>query len=338
MMWRESAVLAIDIETTGLDPEADRVVELAGCVFQGSDLVSRRGTLINPGVDIPAEASAVHGIGNADVAGAPKLAQVAPRFLVHVRQADAIVAFNSRFDLPFLDASCPGFAEARSGKPVLDPFPVAKAIAKRNGWPLGGGRMKLTALCERFGIPMRGDAHRATTDAIAAVELLHVVGPMWGLSDGLEAASGEVAALVEQDQRDFEAYLERKRTAELRRAWESSGAADAAFRAWCAMREDKGPSVGPGHVQGSDTSKAAADSLSDGTAKALREIVYRHLLERDARGATDDEMEAALGMRHQTLSARRRELVIKGLAIDSGDKRKTRSGRSATVWFAVPRE
>lgn len=53
-------------------------------------------------------------------------------------------------------------------------------------------------------------------------------------------------------------------------------------------------------------------------------------------GATDDELEAYLQIRHQTLSARRRELVQKGYIEASGKRRKTRSGRSATVWRATP--
>jgi hypothetical protein len=53
---------------------------------------------------------------------------------------------------------------------------------------------------------------------------------------------------------------------------------------------------------------------------------------RGARGATDDEIEVVLGMRHQTASARRRGLVLKLYVSDSGAKRPTRSGSSAIVW------
>lgn len=51
-------------------------------------------------------------------------------------------------------------------------------------------------------------------------------------------------------------------------------------------------------------------------------------------GATDAEVEAALGMRHQTASARRRDLVKADLVTDSGQRRATDSGRQATVWVA----
>ena len=49
-------------------------------------------------------------------------------------------------------------------------------------------------------------------------------------------------------------------------------------------------------------------------------------------GFTDDELEVRLELLHQTASARRRALVQKGLLVDSGETRPTRSGRQATVW------
>lgn len=49
-------------------------------------------------------------------------------------------------------------------------------------------------------------------------------------------------------------------------------------------------------------------------------------------GATDDEIEQATGLVHQTASARRRELALGGKIVDSGQRRPTRSGRKAIVW------
>jgi len=70
-------------------------------------------------------------------------------------------------------------------------------------------------------------------------------------------------------------------------------------------------------------------------ASTVREIVLEFIRRRNGRGATDDEIEKALGLRHQTVSARRRELVLDGKVSASGEERKTRSGRLATVWCAV---
>ena len=80
-----------------------------------------------------------------------------------------------------------------------------------------------------------------------------------------------------------------------------------------------------------DTSRRAAVSMIE-AASNLRRQVYRFVRDRRSFGATDDEIERALGLRHQTASARRRELVLAGVIWDSGVQRTTSSGRKATVW------
>ena len=87
-------------------------------------------------------------------------------------------------------------------------------------------------------------------------------------------------------------------------------------------------------VQGSATSQAAAESM-EGVASSMQERVRLFIAEAGEHGATDDEIEAALGLRHQTASARRRELVLKEIIKDSGRVRKTRSNRKATVWVSA---
>ena len=79
------------------------------------------------------------------------------------------------------------------------------------------------------------------------------------------------------------------------------------------------------------TSKEAAESMRE-RAPRLREIVFRYISEH--RGATCDEVEAALSLTHQTASARVNELMRADRIEDSGSKRKTRSGRNAIVWRA----
>lgn len=84
-------------------------------------------------------------------------------------------------------------------------------------------------------------------------------------------------------------------------------------------------------VRGSDTSEAAGDSALP-NAGTVRRRVYDAIL---GRPRTDEEIERLLGLRHQTASARRRELVLLGLVEDSLRRRQTSSGRFATVWKAV---
>lgn len=89
----------------------------------------------------------------------------------------------------------------------------------------------------------------------------------------------------------------------------------------------------PPFVRGSDTSEAAAEEIKP-SAGHLRGLVAAHISGRSD-GATCDEVEAALGMRHQTASARIRELALSGAISDSGKRRLTRSRRGAVVWVGA---
>ncbi len=94
----------IDLETTGVNPQTDRIVE--ACVLKllpagGKKQITRR---LNPGIPIPAEASAVHGIFDADVAGEPAFAAVAGSLMDLLDGCD-LCGFNiRRFDLRVLHA------------------------------------------------------------------------------------------------------------------------------------------------------------------------------------------------------------------------------------------
>lgn len=89
----------------------------------------------------------------------------------------------------------------------------------------------------------------------------------------------------------------------------------------------------PPHVRGSATSLAAAISVAD-TAGTLRSQVFAFVARRDQNGATCWEAERDMGLRHQTASARIRELAQSGALVDSGRKRRTETGRLAVVWIA----
>ncbi len=84
----------------------------------------------------------------------------------------------------------------------------------------------------------------------------------------------------------------------------------------------------------SETSKAAAGEAQS-MAQTLRERVYREVAAHGKTGATDDEVQVALSMNPSTQRPRRVELVMQCRVRDSGEKRKTRSGRLAVVWIAT---
>lgn len=86
--------------------------------------------------------------------------------------------------------------------------------------------------------------------------------------------------------------------------------------------------------QGNEYSVLANESVREIKVR-LRSMVVSFVSEQGEYGATSDEVEQALGMPHQTASARLTEAKALGMVEDSGRKRKTRSGRNAAVLVAV---
>jgi DNA polymerase III epsilon subunit-like protein len=98
---RDATSAVIDVETTGIDPSVDRVVEVACAVVRDGKETDAFSSLINPGRSIPAAASAVHHLTNRHVQNAPSLGDVRPK-LAAMCAGTIVVAHNARFDLGFL--------------------------------------------------------------------------------------------------------------------------------------------------------------------------------------------------------------------------------------------
>ena len=92
-----------DLETTGVDIDVDKIVELCLQRHDPDGVVTTKTQRIQPGGPIPAEASKVHGIFDADVADAPRFEDVAEELLEFLGDAD-LAGFNiQRFDAPLLE-------------------------------------------------------------------------------------------------------------------------------------------------------------------------------------------------------------------------------------------
>jgi hypothetical protein len=87
-------------------------------------------------------------------------------------------------------------------------------------------------------------------------------------------------------------------------------------------------------VKGSETSEAAAKSMKS-KAATDREKVFAFLVSMGDHGATDEELQESIPMNPSSERPRRVELVKQGHVGDSGKRRPTTSGRSATVWIAT---
>ena len=161
--------IVFDCETTGFRARAgDRIVALSLIeVLDRRETGARLDLMVNPGRNIPADASAVHGITDADVRDAPSFASVAPQILAFIGGCP-LVGYNLGFDLDFLSAEL-----ARAG---IDP---GTAIPDWSGCDLMAmaarrcGRTSLFKACAAFGVDLSSlTAHRAADDAFASARLL----------------------------------------------------------------------------------------------------------------------------------------------------------------------
>lgn len=161
-MLAANRFVVIDTETTGLDPEFHRVVEVAAVLVVGGKITAAWTSYINPLRDIPAVTSAVHGLVNEDVIDAPTLTEALPRLNAFIAEADVLVAHNAPFDLSML----PGLAT----KPWLDTLRLSQHLyPDLESHKNGALRYELGLKCpEAAGMP----AHRALSDAYVTARLL----------------------------------------------------------------------------------------------------------------------------------------------------------------------
>lgn len=157
---------AIDLETTGLSPSSDRIIEIGVVVLdEQCRELEQWSTLVNPGR--PVGATFVHGITDHDVAAAPFFTEVLP-VLVPLLRGRAIVAHNAPFDVGFLNA-----AFGRASFPLRIPAAATVDTLEQSRIYLPEGRHSLVAATARAGIPLPTH-HRALGDARAAAGLLRV--------------------------------------------------------------------------------------------------------------------------------------------------------------------
>ncbi|MGH3841670.1 MAG: exonuclease domain-containing protein [Pseudonocardiaceae bacterium] len=174
--WRDGPILAVDLETTNVDPHRDRIVTATAVTIRPRPgerpEVTTRTWLANPGVDIPADATAIHGItteqARREGQPAADVAAEVTAWLGEVWTATTpLCAFHTPFDLTMLNAELHryhGRSLPLSG-PVIDP-----AVIDRHLDPHRSGTRHLCDVCRHYQVPM-GKAHDAEQDALAAARL-----------------------------------------------------------------------------------------------------------------------------------------------------------------------
>lgn len=161
--------VVVDLETTGLDPESDRITEIAAVRLRGGDVLAEFATLVAPGVPVPAFITSLTGISDAMLAGAPPLGHVLPAFREFARDA-VLVAHNAPFDVGFLRAACASCGEPWPHLVVVDTLELARTLVSRGEV----ASYKLGTLARLFEAPAPAD-HRAIGDARATAHILRAL-------------------------------------------------------------------------------------------------------------------------------------------------------------------
>jgi DNA polymerase-3 subunit epsilon len=182
MGWHQELMVGFDLETTGTNPAESRIVTAAVVELKAGETLGHRTWLADPGVPIPADAVAVHGVTNerAVAEGRPAdevAGTVADVLTSYWLSGVPVVAYNAVFDLSLLSAELrrhglPSLSERLDGAepgPVIDPYTIDRRADRYRR-----GKRNLEAVCTEYGVVLES-AHDALADALAAVRLARAI-------------------------------------------------------------------------------------------------------------------------------------------------------------------
>ena len=222
--WAERLAV-FDLETTGIDVETSRIVTANISLLDATGTaVSRLDWLADPGIDIPEQATAVHGITteHARSAGRPA-GEVVGEIVAELRRAleagYAIVVYNAPYDITLLnrEALRHGVPPLEAPSPVIDPLVIDKQVDRYRK-----GKRTLEVSAAHYGVELL-DAHDAGADAIAAGRVAQAIAARFAAELDLSpTALHEAQAAWHDAQCDsFEDYMRRTKNPSFtsRRGW-----------------------------------------------------------------------------------------------------------------------
>lgn len=177
MAWHRELLVGFDLETTGTDPSSSRIVTAAVTEVKDGEPVRSREWLADPGIPIPAEATAVHGITTAHAArygrpAAEAADEIAEALAEYWAKGVPVVVYNAPFDLSLLAVELRRhglrtLAERVGGEigPVVDPLVIDRSLDRYRK-----GKRTLEAACAVYGVAL-AEAHQAGADALAAARV-----------------------------------------------------------------------------------------------------------------------------------------------------------------------
>jgi DNA polymerase III epsilon subunit family exonuclease len=157
------AFAVVDIETTGLDPVSNEIIEIGAIKISGGEVKDIFNKLIRPTAQISPEITNLTGITQDMVADSPPIKDVLPGFLNFIGDC-TLIAHNVDFDIPFLKVSIQKWLKASLDNPTICTLLLSRAILPNLG------NHKLHTVARYFKIEISG-RHRAIGDAEATLQV-----------------------------------------------------------------------------------------------------------------------------------------------------------------------
>lgn len=165
---RPPAYAVFDCETTGTEPGVDEIVAFAVVRLDADGKeTGRYAQLVRPSRPIPADATAVHGICDDDLSGAPRFAEITDQ-LLSLLDGAVFVAHNAPFDLPMVHEAF------RHAGIDFEPSQVACTLDAYRVLEPTATDHRLESLCARHDIALE-DAHDALSDVLATTALVRLM-------------------------------------------------------------------------------------------------------------------------------------------------------------------
>ena len=186
----QNRFIAFDVETTGLNASSDRIIELGAVLFENGIPMKSFSSLVNPGIVVPAAATAINHITNAMVKNAPDEEIVYPEFLEFLGDAVSgntiMCAHNAKFDFDFLQNTL-----TRLGYDAELKYVDTLALSRR--YIPGLANYKQCTVEAHFGFK-NSSSHRAETDAEMCGRILNKILGM--VQEEVEKEEKQLAATV----------------------------------------------------------------------------------------------------------------------------------------------
>lgn len=171
MDYRCVDYVAVDLETTGLEPRRDQILSVGWVLIRGKriDLGTARHRLLRCEGEIPADSAVIHQITDDEAATGLRLGQVLPE-LLSLLAGRVLIAHHAEIEIGFLDAACRDLYDEGLLVRCIDTEVLARRTFDRRNIPYKPSALRLHALCARYNLP-RYRAHNAFYDALSAAEL-----------------------------------------------------------------------------------------------------------------------------------------------------------------------